>query len=103
MNIVEEWQGKQGKGDRFDVRGLACRESVTENAAAFRGIVLCGKRVAKACQIDAEYLDVFDFDGKKAMILPHPSGVNRWWNDADDARRARKRLRTFVSRMGKAA
>jgi hypothetical protein len=28
-----------------------------------------------------------------AAVVPHPSGVNRWWNDANNRRRARKFFR----------
>lgn len=35
-------------------------------------------------------------DGNAAtIVVPHPSGQNRWWNDATEVRAARERLRTW--------
>jgi hypothetical protein len=34
--------------------------------------------------------------GSAALALPHPSSVNRWWNDPANVRRASDTLRLFL-------
>lgn len=46
---------------------------------------LCGRRVAAAFRIphDAEWGDTVEKHGTHIQILPHPSGLNRFWNNED--------------------
>ncbi len=95
MNIVDAWQGKDGKGDRFDWEN----DSVVKVRRAICGaesIVFCGKETAKACGIKHEFLKLFTFDGLPAIVLPHPSGVSHWYNDPLNRRLAAARLRLFL-------
>jgi len=100
INVVEEFQGKSGKGDKFKPKPAEAIARITEASAKHAGIVLCGKAVAKSVGCRKQpYLDAFELAGKPAMVLPHPSGINMWWNDASKKRSAQKRLRAFVSRV----
>jgi uracil-DNA glycosylase len=101
INLVDVWQGKSGKGDRFDPSGIDCAAKVAHHAEGVHGIVLCGGTVAKACGVTTPFLDQFMLHGKPALVLPHPSGVNRWWNDARNKKSAQRRLRRFVSAANK--
>ena len=74
-------------------------------------IVMLGRRVATAFEwyrwdkvvgpikhSDLEYLKWYRVMNRwggtiRAAVVPHPSGVNRWWNDANNRRRARKFFR----------
>lgn len=48
-----------------------------------RPMLMMGRKVRRAMGVngDYEYLDWFIFWSHKAVIFPHPSGLNRWWNN----------------------
>ena len=84
VNVFDEWPGpaKSGKGDAFPMR--RARRLADEMRAGMAGrVVLVGRRVATAfgfagippCRWE-------DFAGLQVAMIPHPSGVNRWYNDA---------------------
>lgn len=64
-------------------------------------VLLMGRRVAAACGMgDAPYLRRFRFGKTTFVVVPHPSGMNRWWNDLDNRRRGYtflRRLRREIS------
>lgn len=90
VNLVDRFPGGQGKGCRFP------REDARRGArdllalAPGRDLLLLGKRVAGALGwTDAEYLRWLPLKSCRLACVPHPSGVNRWWNDPANRRRAR--------------
>ena len=95
MNVLDEWPGRCGKGDAFPA-GLA-REAAKK--VRLRGrVVFLGKGAARAFGFRGEFLGWSDFGGSRAAIFPHPSGVNRWFNDAGNRRRAREFMEEILSR-----
>lgn len=60
-------------------------------------IVLLGRKVAKVFGLDDHPpLDAVVKGGGYGptyLLLPHPSGVNRWWNDRDNFATAQETLR----------
>lgn len=54
-----------------------------------RLVVLAGKNVARAFGVRAEYHEWLVSPGCRAVVVPHPSGVNRWWNSADNREASR--------------
>lgn len=69
--------------------------------------VLLGESVARCFKLKpeplavvADYIDNPDGSGdnwrKQFFFLPHPSGINTWWNEDFNRFRARKRLREFL-------
>jgi hypothetical protein len=47
--------------------------------------VLLGRRVAAAFGLaSAPYLEWTEARGRTWVVMPHPSGVNRWWNDEEN-------------------
>ena len=124
VNLLEDYPGPAGKGSAFPIveTRLSARRLVDVLAAgprftdsgtctakwAFGGrlfalpslVILCGARVGQAFGLgDAEYFrrhrprDM----GCPAVVVPHPSGVNRWWNDAANEDSARR----FLARLGR--
>lgn len=96
-NVLEAWPGKagrSGKGDAFHV-------SIARHRAAFlrrrfvggRLVVLLGLRTARAFGVQAAYFVRQRVACANVVVLPHPSGVNRWWNVPANAARARRFLR----------
>jgi uracil-DNA glycosylase len=101
VNLLRRWPGKHGgryayrqKGDRFPRR--AARRSADRLRATFppgRVVVLCGSRVARAFGIYAGFLQWVRLDWCWALVLPHPSGCNLWWNDPANRESAEVALR----------
>lgn len=66
-------------------------------------MLLAGKRVASAFGLDEEYLAdpvAFPIGGRPVAVhvVPHPSGVNRWWNEPANRERARAFLAEDLGR-----
>lgn len=111
-NLLDKWPGKSsGKGAAFPAEPAEimakriCRTLVRRHLAygAEYRIILAGKRVAKAMKMRPEtpYLSweslwltstMSPCEGITVAILPHPSGVNRWWNDPQNEARAKEFL-----------
>lgn len=73
-----------------------------ERLAHYEFVVLVGQRAATAfgLSIKTSFLmgQVFDLDGITATIVPHPSGLNRWWNDTSRVRELKKCLRSVMKK-----
>ena len=91
-NLLDEWPGYgPGGGSKFPAS--AARHRARFELARFRPLTLTtnrpfiylGKRVAKAFDFDGEWL-VWSHD---QAVCPHPSGLNRWWNDSEHVEQAR--------------
>ena len=73
-----------------------------ERLTRYEFVVLVGQRVATAfgLSIKTSFLmgQIFDLDGITATIVPHPSGLNRWWNDTSRVRELKKCLRSVMKK-----
>jgi uracil-DNA glycosylase len=92
LNLLRRYPGSAGpKGDVFPrgkARGAARR---LLRSLAGRQVLLAGKNVAEAFQIQDDYLVWGDHpEGFRFAVIPHPSGVNHWWNDEANRRRFRR-------------
>lgn len=61
-------------------------------------LLLIGREAARAFGVDKElgrngYFHWFNTGERLVSVIPHPSGVNRWWNDKQNMERARLFLR----------
>lgn len=101
VNLLDRWPGKSGrcKGCRFPMR-LARRRAplVRELFAGYRVVVVLGAATARALDLDGEPLGWCKLDGAWLGKLPHPSGVNHWWNVALNQRRAAEFARVVLKR-----
>ena len=94
MNVDDEYRGKAGKGDLFKLRRGHAKFKVLTASHPSQPILLCGLAVARACGlIDAPILRWFAWEGRWVAIMPHPSGINQWWNSAHN----RVRAKSFLS------
>lgn len=95
-NLLDTWPGPgNGKGSGWDAD--AARERALEVFDEIeRGVptVFVGRRVARAFGHPYDYLDVVGV-AYPMVVVPHPSGVNRWWNDAANEARAKALLRSL--------
>jgi hypothetical protein len=101
-NLSDRWPGKSGKGDAFDMDdGMDGAERLCNVPGRVR-LVLLGAKVARCFGLPWRPLARYEWTGGEALVVPHPSGVNRWWNEARNRRAARRALRAFAGiRNGK--
>jgi uracil-DNA glycosylase len=95
INLIGRFPGKDRwrKGDKFPL-GKAKRAASRLQLSGFRRVVLIGRYVAKAFgEPDRPFLRWFTLGDARAVIVPHPSGVNHWWLDRRNRRRARRVMR----------
>lgn len=93
-NVLEQWPGKLDKGDAFDLPAARARAAILRRR--FRGgrlVVLLGHRTALAFGLRSAYLQRHRVSCANVVVLPHPSGINRWWNEPENVRRASSFLR----------
>lgn len=101
-NLVDAFPGKakgKGKGDAFSVAAGRTAALALRPKLAGRLVIVVGRHVATAlggAVRDAEELAIGLDDGFAFARLPHPSGVNLWWNDRGNAARAGKLLRGLL-------
>lgn len=90
-NLLDRWPGPDGtKGSAFDVGDARRLAAELRSPGPW---ILLGLRVAAAMEVRAPYLRWTWARGRRVAILPHPSGVNRWWNNAANAHAAARFLR----------
>lgn len=97
-NLLPRWPGRSasGKGDSFplaEARRAAAELAAKEDPS--RAFLLAGTNVARAFGVSRlGFLRWGLLGGRRVAVIPHPSGVSRWWNDA----RNRARARAFLLR-----
>lgn len=98
VNLNKRWNGKAGKGDRFMMsEGRASAQRLLDEDHG-GGMVLLGRSVAKCFGLEkCEPLTTVLAYGRRFFIMPHPSGVNRWWNDPKNVKAAKRSLRRFIN------
>ena len=83
-NLFEKYPGKCGKGAKFDVptaRELV-RQIHAEGILYGTNLLIVGRRTAKAFGYERHPLLTWHRAlAYNFAIVPHPNGVNRWWND----------------------
>ena len=99
-NLLGKWPGRAGKGDCFPMSRAKQAAGVLCEALGGRDVIFVGKNVAAAFGIrKATYLSWALFCDEasgasfEAAVVPHPSGINRWWNDPKNRRAARAFMR----------
>ena len=99
-NIFDIWQGKAGKGDHFslhDARPIA-RAMFAE--LFDRDVVMLGNGVTAAFGFKCPMFTwaVNGESGATWSWSPHPSGINRWWNEPANRARASAFWRSAINR-----
>lgn len=96
INLNSEWIGKDGgKGDVFDLAEGKVTAKVLLRGSWTR-YVLLGKKVAECFDVKGEFLQTVDHGEKHFFLLPHPSGINRWYNDVENVAAAAPKLQEFL-------
>lgn len=100
INLLTEYHGKAGRGDAFP-RALA-KEAAAVIAPYLSGrtVLLVGKNVAWAFGLTlVDYLEWYDVayaPWRRVVVIPHPSGINRWWNEESNREEARRFFRDLL-------
>lgn len=102
-NLLAEFPGS-GDGDRGDAfpRRLAERAALQmESRVRDRLVLLMGRNVAWAFGRKLEGAEYFRWEYRLELnatfaVVPHPSGINRWWNDEGNHERARDFFRSLI-------
>lgn len=97
LNLLQKFPGKNKKGDKFPpaLAKRAALDVVFSGRLNFRKVVLLGNGVAKAML--GGKLEPFVWfpvlvDSSiyfQAALVPHPSGINRFWNSPQNAAKGR--------------
>jgi hypothetical protein len=101
-NVLASWPGAGArKGSRFPV--AKARHGAARLSRRFVGgrlVILLGHRVAAAFGVTDAYLEPLRIVGRACVVVvvPHPSGVNRWYNDDANVVRARRFMSYAVRR-----
>jgi hypothetical protein len=97
VNVLGRWPGSAGaKGDLFPREAARRAGRRLRRRLAGRRVVVLGRRVEDALGLELPRPLVWTDQGDlEAALLPHPSGVNLWWNEA----RNRSRARAFARRI----
>jgi uracil-DNA glycosylase len=81
VNLLAERQDTAEHGFQFDMEAAKVQARLLRNAQPQRRVVvLLGKRVAQAFDLPLFYFREMRED-HDYTIIPHPSGINRWYNE----------------------
>jgi hypothetical protein len=84
INILAEYPGPAPvKGDLFPMKAARARaRRIQGTLARHEMVVALGRRVGVALDLRTpRYFEIVDAPwGGRAVVIPHPSGVNHWWN-----------------------
>lgn len=101
LNVLDKWPGKGLGGDKFPmVQAMTAAKEKLELLRKKPLVVLLGNNVARAFGAkDFSYFswyeirnpeNITDVVVPRMSVVPHPSGVNRHWNRAENRDIARK-------------
>jgi uracil-DNA glycosylase len=108
-NLLPYWPGPaSGKGDRFSSAEARARaEGELRYLAAGDRLLLLGKGVQKAFGVSGDPCTSTEIRLRgrgqaapaslTAYLLPHPSGVNLWWNDPENREAASRFFREILA------
>jgi uracil-DNA glycosylase len=102
VNLLPRWPGRGDSnhplGDHFPM--AAARSAARRLRVALDGcvVVMCGKNVRDAFGLTQDFFEMARVvDHFTYVVIPHPSGVNRWWNDEQNYQRAERYLRRKIT------
>jgi hypothetical protein len=96
LNLNARWNGKAGRGDRFDTEeGTRVARGILRESPV--RVVCLGAAVSACFGLDWTPLGCPCVGATRFCMLPHPSGLNPWWNDPLNRAGAARTLRDFCS------
>lgn len=95
-NLNHKWTQKNGR-DGFDGREAADTAERIMSEDGPKRVVILGAKVAGAFGLTWKPLHSERAFGRSFLMIPHPSGLNRWWNDSKNRRSAAVAFRRFLA------
>ena len=92
MNLLPYFPGKCKRDDKFPMTPAKLAATVIKPLLSGRVVIMVGRNVAQAFQLEADFHDWVDWPVKRhctvqrepgvarVAIVPHPSGRNHWYN-----------------------
>ena len=102
VNLLHVRQDTAAHGFQFDEQAAALEaEKFRATFTSERIIILLGQRVAKAFGITPTdcYFVQHSIGAADVRVLPHPSGINRWWNSKENLDHATLFMQNIVRRV----
>ena len=106
INVLDYWPGAGIKGDKFPIPEAKVAAKRKLEQLRGRTVVLLGHNVARAfCCERFRYMEWYEIRSPENFedvvvplltVVPHPSGVNRWYNREENRMVAGKFLRTLA-------
>lgn len=97
VNLARRWPGREpGKAKGHVFAAAPAAHAARRLRVGGRVVVLAGRRVAAAFGVGgAAFFEAVDLNrGEEAcVVIPHPSGIVRFWNDAANVRAASRCLK----------
>ena len=107
VNLIDYYPGKPKdktkRGDAFPMREAKYAAEGMRKLMNERAVVMVGRNVARAFKVHT--LDFFDWFVDAAgygdcgffryCVVPHPSGISRYWNDPERVERAKLFMRSI--------
>lgn len=91
-NVLYEFPGRHKRDDKFPMPQARVAAQAIRPLLAGRTVVLVGRNVAQAFNFEADFFDWVDWPVQRrcsirhdpglarAVVIPHPSGRNHWYN-----------------------
>lgn len=99
MNLLQHFPGSVQNGDSFPLSKARPAAQAVEQVLGGRRVVLVGRNVATAFGFrESPFFEWFDQPiwGYEAVVVPHPSGRNHWYNNEENRALARCWWAEFV-------
>lgn len=108
VNLLPYFPGSNSQGDKFPMRPAKLAASVMKPLLVDRTVIMVGRQVAQAFGHEAEFLEWTELRCRrpshhprcpglaKVLVIPHPSGRNHWYNNAENKRTAEEVLQKLV-------
>lgn len=94
-NLLAQYPGRaSGKGDNFP---LAQARAAAKQVTLRGSVVLVGANVARAFGIRSKPFTWSRVGSARVAVIPHPSGLNLFWNRPVNVRRAARFLRSLLN------
>ena len=88
-NLYKSPMPRDGHKGSYFPAVLARRKARRFDLPSYAVVLLAGQRVAKAFGVKARYFEPCLLRGRVCYVVPHPSGVNRWYNVEINRHRAK--------------
>jgi hypothetical protein len=98
LNLIRHFPGREGRGDSFPLDEARAAWWKLGVNLGMRRTILLGAKVAEVAVPGWRrfgWCQPFTTEWTIFLVVPHPSGLNLWWNDAGNTALAARALRDY--------